>query len=66
MLFTLLFSIGCFSSPEKACVDSCESKREFWEACYEEFQDNSAVDFYCYTDVDALGEALAAAVTVKC
>ena len=61
----LLLSFGCLVVEEKEelepCTDSCESTRSFWETCYVDFQEIHSLDMYCYSDIDALGEALAAA-----
>ena len=60
LIVSLLFLVGCVPA-EQACVDGCESDRSFWDACYDDFRENNSIDVYCYSDLDALGEALAAA-----
>ena len=61
----LLLLFGCLAVEEKEelepCTDSCESTRSFWETCYADFQEIHSLDMHCYSDIDALGEALAAA-----
>ena len=60
MLPVLLISVlGC--KGPRPCLDACREDQAFFETCYPSFVEDYYVAVDCYDDIDALGEALAAA-----
>ena len=58
-MFIFLFACST-PQPVEQCVQACLDAQDFWTTCYDTFEEQNLLPM-CYSDVDALGEALAGA-----
>ena len=54
-----IFLLACSTpQPVEQCTQACLDAQDFWTTCYETFEEQNLLPL-CYSDIDALGEALA-------